>query len=270
MIAKLEKWPENAFNAACQPLPSGACDPVNGDFVRISLADPGFGMACNPTDAEFMQGVPVTGETCQVNPAAYSLGATTLRRRNDVTASLQIIRGAAINTGEVDTDGIDVTLMYPLQTDNLGNFVFSTDFTWVHQWEASKFPEGTPDFDGAGQTNRDPARNVARSMPDKKGNFTINWFGDRHSVMTRLRYVLNYKDDAPVQIRLENSLDSYYSVDLRYNYTMPIGDNQLVLTFGALDLFNSDLNNVFDGNGIDATVSDPRQRRIYGGVTYSM
>ena len=88
--------------------------------------------------------------------------------------------------------------------------------------------------------------------------------------MTRLRYILNYKDDAPATVRLENSLDSYYSMDLRYNYTMPIGDNQLIMTFGVLDLFNSDLNNVFDSNGIDSTVSDPRQRRVYGGVTYSM
>ena len=79
-----------------------------------------------------------------------------------------------------------------------------------------------------------------------------------------------YQDDAPVTVRLENSMDSYYSVDLRYNYTMPIGDNQLVLTFGALDLFNSDLNNTFDSHGVDSTVSDVRQRRIYGGVTYSM
>jgi iron complex outermembrane receptor protein len=242
------------------------------DFVIVNVSDPlgrPVGTPCDPTDAEFDPGVIGTGESCQVNPAAYALPREVLRR-SDITADLQIISGGSINTGEVLTDGVDVSMQWPVNTDNLGNFVFSGNFSWVHQWEAKDFPVGTPEFDAAGYTNRSPERSIAASMPDKKGNFTVNWFRDRHSVTTALRFILNYTDDSAPNVRLERSIDSYYAVDLRYNYRLPVGDSEMTFSVGAIDLFNSDLTNLFDANGFDATVFDGRQRRIYAGLTYNM
>jgi outer membrane receptor protein involved in Fe transport len=119
------------------------------DFVIAVPGVPGFGLACDPTEAQFDPGTAETGEACQVNPNSY-----------------------AINPGN------------------------------------SGFVDG--------------------------------------------------------------KIDTYYAFDLNYTYAMPLNDSELVFTFGALDLFEADLPELKNANGTDLLVFDPRGRRIYGSVKFSL
>lgn len=245
----------------------------NGDFVIVNPTLGNFGTACDPTQAIFDPGA-AQSESCQVNPNAYQITATNssfngnVTRRADNSRALQIIASNAINTGRVETSGIDFNLSYIKSTD-IGEFVLQSRFNWIQEFKVSDFPVGQPDFDAAGFTNRSPTRRLARSMPDLKGNASLTWLTGDHTTRLGMRYVGSYVDNSG--LRLERSFDPYYSFDLSYSYAFDLSENgNLQLTFGIIDLFDEDLPNVRDARGVDLTVFDQRGRRYYASATYRL
>ena len=244
-----------------------------GDFVIVNPTLGNFGTACDPSDAIYDPGAALS-ESCQVNPNAYAINATNssfngnITRRADNSRDLQIIASNAINTGRVETSGIDFNLSYIRSTD-IGDFAFASRLNWIREYKVSDFPVGQPDFDAAGFTNRSPTRRLARSMPDLKGNASLTWLRGNHTSRLGVRYVGQYVDNSA--LRLERSFSPYYAFDLSYGYTFNLGDDStLVLTVGAIDLFDEDLPNVRDGRGVDLTVFDQRGRRFYASATYRL
>ena len=247
------------------------------DFVVAVPGQPDFGQACDPTAAEFDPGVGARAEACQVNPAAYAINASNssfvggnITRRVDSSRDLQIISSGALNTGQLETDGIDASFSYYLDTD-FGAFVFDGRLNYIREFLVSDFPGGQPDFDAAGFTNNDPNRRLSRSMPDLKGNVGVSYLRDQHAARLNMRFVGSYEDNASVNNRIgDGDLDAYYAFDFNYSYTMPLNDSELVLTLGAIDLFEADLPELKNANGTDLSTFDLRGRRIYGSVKYSM
>ena len=244
-----------------------------GDFVIVNPTLGNFGTACDPNDAIFDPGA-AQSESCQVNPGAYAItpGNSSFNgnvtRRADNSRDLQIIASNAINTGRVETSGIDFNLTYIRDTD-IGQFIFDSRLNWVQEFEVSDFPVGQPDFDAAGFTNRSPTRRLARSMPDLKGSASLGWMYDQHMARLAMRYVGSYEDNA--LLRLERASDPYYAFDLTYSYNFTLaGDNSLVVSVGAIALFDADLPNVRDSRGVDLTVFDQRGRRLFASLTYRM
>jgi len=132
-----------------------------GDFVIVQPSALDFGQPCDPDDPIFsFSGDGDRAEECQVDPNAYS--SENITRRVDLSRDLQIISGDAINTGKVETNGIDANLAYLWDTDNWGAFVASANVNWVNEYLVSDFPVGQPDFDAAGSANRDPCRRLSR------------------------------------------------------------------------------------------------------------
>ena len=244
------------------------------DFVIVA---PGatFGTACNPQLPQFAVGG-AQAQQCQVDPTAYAVSAANatfgggIMRRQDLTRSLQIVSGNAINTGKVETDGIDFTIGYRLDIGDYGMVVLGSEFSWVNKFEVKDFPVGQPDFDAAGFTNRDPERRLSRSMPDFKGALSLSWLKGPHSVNANVRYVGAYEDNAVASLRLQHELGPYHTVDARYSYEYEWNDTTLLMSVGVIDLFDADLPNVKDGLGTDFTQFDSRGRRVYAGLTYKM
>lgn len=247
-----------------------------GDFVVAVPGQPDFGAACDPMAAEFDVGQP-RGEFCQVNPNAYAITPATsgfdggrISRRVDVSRDLQIIASGALNAGKVETDGIDANFSYIWGTD-IGNFVIDGRLNYIREFKVSDFPGGQPDFDAAGFTNNDPTKRLSRSMPDLKGNLGISFLRDRHSARLNMRFVGSYEDNgSPNNIIGDGDIDAYYAFDLNYNYTLPIGDSEVQLTLGAIDLFDEDLPELKNANGTDLFTFDPRGRRIYASIKYAL
>lgn len=246
-----------------------------GDFVVAVPGQADFGQACDPTAAEFDTGTGARAETCQVNPAAYTVNAANsgflggnITRRTDSSRDLQIISSGAINAGKLETDGIDANFSYIWDTD-MGSIVIDGRLNYVREFLVSEFPGGQPDFDAAGFTNNDPNRRLSRSMPDLKGNLGVSYLRDEHSARLNMRFVGAYEDNASVNNRIgDGQLDAYYSFDFNYSYTMSIKDSALIISLGAIDLFDADLPRLKNSNGTDLSTFDNRGRRIYGSVKY--
>lgn len=248
-----------------------------GDFVVAVPGQPDFGAACDPTAAEFDPGNGARAEACQVNPAAYAINPANagfvggnITRRTDNSRDLQIISSGALNTGQIDTDGVDANFSYFFEND-WGSFVVDGRLNYIREFVVSGFPGGQPDFDAAGFTNNDPNRRLTQSMPDLKGNLGLSFLRDRHSARLNMRFVGEFEDNASVNNRIgDGELDAYYAFDLNYNYTMPLNDSELVFSIGAIDLFEADLPELKNANGTDLFTYDPRGRRVYGSVKFTL
>ena len=249
-----------------------------GDFVIAVPGQPDFGAACNPNDAEFDPGPGARAEACQVNPAAYAINpgnsgfdGGNITRRTDSSRDLQIISSGALNTGSVETDGIDANFSYIWDT-YAGNFMVDGRLNYIREFLVSGFPGGQPDFDAAGFTNNDPTRRLTRSMPDLKGNLGLTWMRDRHMARVNMRFVGAYEDNASANNRIgDGQLDAYYSFDVNYSYNMELSNMDVVLSIGAIDLFDADLPQLKrDDVGTDLQTFDVRGTRIYGSVRIAL
>ena len=219
---------------------------------------------------------------CVVNPSLYTdttQGVGISRAFRSESASLITLTLAAVNAGQINADGVDVKMGYNWDND-WGRFRVSADYTHVNQYELVGIPGlelgllDTGIFDAAGTSGNGLH---VRSLPDNKGNVTFSWQRDQHGVTLINRHIGSYKDLAYattyelgndlVRSLVEKSISSYSTWDVQYRYAHDWGNSSLgntIFTFGVLDMFNEDIP-YRESNGLnyDATVFDPRGRRIY-------
>ena len=238
------------------------------DAGKFVIVDPTLGNyleSCTPAES-FSEG---DSQACQVDPRAYSLGSSIVRRP-DTTRSLQIIEGPVINTGSVLTSGIDFSFAYGFNLKNGSDMLLSGNLTQILEYKVSDFPVGLPDFDGAGFTNRSPTRRIARSIPDQKGSLNLQWNQDRHSVLGTMRYIGAYTDDA-FRVIDGGELGPYTAFDVRYTYMLPVGSsNSLELSGGVIDLLDADLPALRRDLGTDVATFDTRGTRFYVSAYWRM
>jgi len=250
-----------------------------GDFTVVVPGAPGFGQPCDPLDPMFDPG-PASGqlsEACQVDPAAFALTPANsqfdggqITRRADATRSLQIFNSTSVNSGNIEVDGIDLDLQY--RWDNrAGSFIASSAISWIREFEVTNFPGGIDDFDAAGFSNANPNARLAQALPDLRGNVGLSWLRNRHSARVNMRFVGSFEDNAVVTID-DGQLDDYFAFDLTYNYAFSVpggDDSSVLLTVGAIDLFDASLPEVFDDRGTLISIYDSRGRRFFGSLRYS-
>jgi iron complex outermembrane receptor protein len=219
---------------------------------------------------------------CVVNPSLYTdttQGVGISRAFRSENASMITLTLAAINAGQINADGVDVKMGYNWDND-WGRFRVSADYTHVNSYSLDGIPGlelgllDTGIFDAAGTSGNTLH---VRSLPDNKGNVTFSWQRDQHGVTLINRHIGSYKDLAYattyelgndlVRSLVQKSISSYNTWDVQYRYAHDWGNSSLgntIFTFGVLDMFNEDIP-YREANGLnyDATVFDPRGRRLY-------
>ncbi|PCJ27094.1 MAG: hypothetical protein COA96_04045 [SAR86 cluster bacterium] len=225
---------------------------------------------------------------CVVNPTLYTdvtEGVGISRSFRSESANLITLTLAAINAGEIEADGIDVKVGYSWDTD-WGRLRASLDYTHVRQYKLIGVPGlelgllDTGKFDAAGTSG-----NLlhVRSLPDNKGHLTFSWQRDSHGVTVINRHIGSYQDLAYdfefstgndlVRSLLRKKIDSYSTWDIQYRYAHDWSNNNLgntVFTVGILDMFDEDIPYRETGSlNYDATVFDPRGRRLYARALWS-
>lgn len=249
----------------------------------ISADSPVLDVPCNPTALEAQFGRDSDERlNCVVNPALYEVGNQGFgisRVARGENANLITVTLAAINAGEIQADGVDAKVAYNWVTD-LGRFRASLDYTHVRQYKLIGVPGlelgllDTGIFDAAGTSGNGLH---VRSLPDNKGNFTFTWLRDQYAVTLINRHIGSYQDLAYdfayetgndlVRSLLRRKVDSYNTWDIQMNYTHDWGSaayGSTIFTFGVLDLLDKDLPyREVGGLNYDATVFDPRGRRVY-------
>ena len=214
-----------------------------------------------------------------VNPIHYVVpGGGISRGFASETANLITLTLRAVNSGEIETDGVDLKLGYRWDND-WGRFNIIVDYTHVNQYKLIGIPgleRGLVDtgvFDAAGTTGNGIH---VRSLPDNKGDITFNWQRGGHGITLINRHVGSYRDLAYdltynsgndlVKSLVRNKIDSYQTWDLQYRYTHDWANQSLgstTFTLGVLDLLDEDLpyreNPPTLGFGLnyDPTVFDP-------------
>ncbi len=262
----------------------------------ISFDSAVLDVPCNPNDLQAQFGRDSEERlNCVVNPALYTIGDTGIgisREGRHEGANLITLTLRAVNAGVIEVDGIDVKLGYSWDND-WGRFRASIDYTHVSEYKLIGIPglelglEDTGKFDAAGTTGNGLH---VRSLPDNKGNLTLSWQRDRHGVTVINRHIGSYQDLAYdnvfetsndlVRSLSSRKIDSYDTWDLQYRYAHDWGNASLgstVFTVGVLDMFDEEVpHREGGGSGLsggslryDATVFDPRGRRLYARALWS-
>ena len=238
---------------------------------------------CNPNDLAAQFGVDSDERlNCVVNPTLYTditEGEGISRSFRSQNANLITLTRKAMNEGENTADGNDVKLGYSWDND-WGRFRASIDYTHVRQYTLKGVPGlelgllDTGVFDAAGTSGNGLH---VRSLPDNKGHLTLSWQRDAHGVTLINRHIGSYRDlsydfafetgNDLVRSLLRKSINSYSTWDVQYRYAQDWGNSSLgstIFTAGIIDMFDEDLPfRESGGLNYDATVFDPRGRRIY-------
>ncbi len=180
-----------------------------------------------------------------------------------------------VNAQSLDTSGIDLTLGYQFDTDNLGTFRTGFNGSWTIEYDLVT-PEGVR-IDGVG--SRNATNSVGRSLPEFKLNANVGWSYRGFDALITVRYIDGYDDDMPQSalrgafIGEHPTIDSFTTVDAQFNYRLPalaFQDEGAILTFGAKNLFNEDPPFVNVDGAFDPFTHDPRGRIWYGGVRIAL
>ncbi len=215
---------------------------------------------------------------CVVNPSTYATPGV----QRSPQGGLQVVDFQNINAGKIDTSGIDLLASYSFDT-GLGLWTLQLDWNHIIEFVPSDIPGfengilGTGITDAAG-TSGDGS--IARSMPDNKGNFMVNFNRGGHNATAFVRYIDAYDNlgaavfnspDNPPRTEFSEKVKSWTTLDLQYNYRWQWGDaGPLSLTFGIINVTDELPPKRDDfAQGFDSTTHDPRGRRFYIGVQQS-
>lgn len=162
-----------------------------------------------------------------------------------------------VNASSVKTSGLDLVATMPFETD-WGRFTLVTDGTYVLTYDLVDPQAGA--IDGAGSRNFE---NFGTSVPEFRLNGTLGWVSNDGMLSGNVvaRYVNSYQDD-----QADQPIDSIVTFDAQFNWTLTElldADADIVLTLGALNIFDEDPPFVATNGNFDTKVHDPRGRRLY-------
>ncbi len=176
---------------------------------------------------------------------------------NPATGQISSIDVAFVNTGQIETDGLDFIFGYTASDSPVGRLSIDTTATLITGFDLQSVAGGTV-IDGLDQRN---ISNFARSTPNFRGNIRMSWENGRHRANVNLRYIDSYTDELATE-----KIESHTTLDLQYAVSLDdlIGSlNRVQLSLGVNNVFDQDPPFVFDRGGYDPTVHDPRGRLVY-------
>lgn len=164
-----------------------------------------------------------------------------------------------VNASSVKTSGIDWNLKQALNTSH-GIYLASLNTAWVEQYKL-KENDGSEEIDAVGSRN---GLNIARSLPEWRSNFSLNFSRNHHSATWFTHYISHYDDDA----NNDKTIEGYFTHDLTYSYRYN-GFSALETEFGVgiFNMFDREPPAVETTMGYDTKVHDPRGRMISAGIT---
>jgi iron complex outermembrane receptor protein len=129
-----------------------------------------------------------------------------------------------INAPTVETDGLDISASYAFDMAGDSQFSLGLDASYMFSYDIGGVPgvvggEVTNvTIDAVGNRNES---NIASPLPQWRANFTLGWSNNQHSAMVIVRHIDDYTDDKTATQTFNSVIDSWTTVDLHYNYTLP-------------------------------------------------
>jgi iron complex outermembrane recepter protein len=206
--------------------------------------------------------------------AAFAAGDPAAQAKITLTPDgrIAVIRSEFINAASVETQGLDLSVRYPFEIGDLGQFGAFWNSTHITRY---KFQEGPdlPVIDGKGRRN---FQTIGAPAPEWRANLGLDWLLGNHSASVILRYTTDYDlgqtpsaNIAALNNRTPSTkIDDQLTVDVQYSYQTPDlwGFMGPTLTIGAINLFDEDPPTIDDGPGFDSKIHDPRGRIAYARI----
>lgn len=260
---------------------------IENDSLPLDARDPnGNVIPCDPNAVAAQFGADSDERlNCVVNPALYDTAGVE-RDPTNVDASLITLVLPAVNAGNIEVQGIDISLGYTWSND-WGNFSLAADYTHLDEYLVGDVPglelglQETGRFDAAGT---DGEQNIVREAPDNRGNITFSWSKDSHRVSVFNRHIGSYEVlghqefitnpvENPANIAFAKSkVDSYNTWDVQYNYAHEFDNSSwgsAVFTVGVIDATDADVP-LYRRNEFDPSVFDARGRRWYARLLWQL
>lgn len=291
----LPQIPRAALDPEIELFNSVVNDPsvyVLNDSLPIDARGPdGNPIACDPNAIAAQFGIDsAERRNCVVSPFAYRLfnpdGSQNIQRNlNDTNGGLITIALPAVNAGNIQVQGIDVSAGYTWDTD-WGNWRIGLDYTHIDEYMVKDVPglelglQETGKFDAAGT---DGEQNIVREAPDNKGTISLSWSNNDHRVSIFNRHIGSYQilghrayiaEDQRTDLDLlyaRPKVDSYDTWDIQYSYTHDWANENMGtarFSVGVIDATNADLP-LFRRSSFDTSVFDGRGRRWYARLNWS-
>jgi iron complex outermembrane receptor protein len=236
-------------------------------------------IACDPDALAAQFGIDSEERlNCVVNPAAYVVPGIQ-RSLNDVNGGLTTIILPAVNAGNIEVQGVDLSLGYTWSSD-FGNFRLAADYTHIDQYLVKDVPglelglQETGRFDAAGV---DGEQNIVREVPDNRANISLSWNMDNHrltlfnrhtgsfEVLGHADYLANPNTPQVEKDYARGKVDSYNTWDVQYVYTHDWANSSMgssTFTLGVIDATDADIP-LYRRASYNASVFDARGRRWY-------
>ncbi len=288
-------WRFEVSNRVLPLIPRAALNPeidkfnsVVGDTSNYILNDSqpldsrgpdGNVIACDPDALAAQFGIDSEERlNCVVNPAAYVVPGIQ-RSLNDVNGGLTTIILPAVNAGNIEVQGVDLSLGYTWSSD-FGNFRLAADYTHIDQYLVKDVPglelglQETGRFDAAGV---DGEQNIVREVPDNRANISLSWNMDNHrltifnrhtgsfEVLGHADYLANPNTPQVEKDYARGKVDSYNTWDVQYVYTHDWANSSMgssTFTLGVIDATDADVP-LYRRASYNASVFDARGRRWY-------
>lgn len=196
---------------------------------------------------------------CANTGDALSCAAITRSASGQVTQ----IRGFLQNISRIETDGVDLSLIYHGGRGSAGTFNFTWNNTFLFNYHVTvPATNGTTQIDREGTEQGSPDQ----AFPKFKSTGIIDWtLGEVGASLTG-RYIAHVREDNG------NELHSRFYTDLQLRWSPGWMSNGLSFAIGANNVFNSDPPACISCglNNMDPTTYDVPGRYFYGRITYRM
>jgi len=129
-----------------------------------------------------------------------------------------------INAPTVETDGVDISASYAIDMAGGSQFSLGLDASYMFSYDIGGVPGVVGGeimnvtIDAVGNRNES---NIASPLPQWRANFSLGWSNNQHSAMVIARHIDDYTDDKTATQTFNSVIDSFTTVDLHYNYTLP-------------------------------------------------
>ena len=236
-------------------------------------------IACDPDAIAAQYGIDSEERrNCVVNPASYVVPGVQ-RSLNSVNAGLTTLVLPAVNAGNIEVQGIDLSLGYRWSSD-YGDFRLAADYTHVDEYLVKDVPglelglQETGRFDAAGV---DGEQNIVREVPDNRANLSLSWNRNNHrltvfnrhtgsfEVLGHAEYMNNPNANPANMAFAKPKVDSYNTWDIQYVYSHDWANSNIgssTFTLGIIDATDADIP-LYRRQSFNASVFDARGRRWY-------
>tara|TARA_B110000014_G_scaffold9059_1_gene6313 strand:- start:280 stop:2916 length:2637 start_codon:yes stop_codon:yes gene_type:complete len=206
----------------------------------------------------------ITIESAQGKVLTNPLGDPDVKRTTGGT--LVGVTTNYFNAASVDTNGFDFEASYMIDS-SMGELDFGLNIMHMLKYE---IPAGSGSKDVVGQFNFD---NFARSMPETKMVLSSILTKGNHILAGYGRFVSSYETSRPISASAASqgftkNIDSFFTLDLQYNYLFDLSDYDMQFTLGVKNIFDEEAPRVYDAANwsYDSKHHDPRGRITFLGL----